>query len=158
LTNNITIGTVPSVKHRYGFLTILEALDMEESQKKSVIIAGGVVCLVAAAAITYKNMHRSTVASRIPANATTWLKCINPSCNAAYEMSEQEYFKRVQESDSTSMGPTPIHCEKCGKNTAYRAEKCEKCGLVFIRARVSPALGDKCPGCGYSKSEATKKK
>lgn len=131
---------------------------MEDSTRKSVMIAAIVVCLVAAVAIAYRSMRGSTGARRIPANATIWVKCVNPDCNAAYEMSEKEYFKQLQESKSSSMGPASIRCEKCGKNTAYLAEKCEKCGLVFIRERVSPKLGDKCPGCGYSKSEAAKKK
>jgi len=131
---------------------------MEESTKKTIMIVVVVVSLVAAGAITYMSRSKRGVV-RLPPNAMIWVKCTNTDCNTAYEISMKEYTERMQENTSmNTMGPTPIRCEKCGKNTAYLAEKCEKCGLVFIRERVPAALGDKCPGCGYSKSEAAGKK
>jgi len=124
---------------------------MEESTKKAIMIGVIVVCLVAAAIIYVKNMPRGG-RGRTSAGATTWLKCTNPDCGAAYEMSESEYIKWVQES-TYSMGPVPIRCEKCGEYSAYQAIKCEKCGTVFVMGTVPDDFADRCPECGYSKTE-----
>ena len=45
-------------------------------------------------------------------------------------------------------------CEKCGKESAFKAEKCEKCGKIFFAGAVPNDLADRCPECGYSKTEA----
>jgi predicted RNA-binding Zn-ribbon protein involved in translation (DUF1610 family) len=156
LTNNITIDTVPNIKYWYGFLTILEALDMEESTKKSVMLVVIVVCLVVAAAITYRSWGGKSL---IPVNKTVWIKCINPDCNATYEMSLGEYQKLLREAAANTMGLMAIRCEKCGKNTAYLAVKCPKCGFVYAEGMTPD---NRCPNCGYSavtkKTEAPKKK
>jgi predicted Zn-ribbon and HTH transcriptional regulator len=133
---------------------------MEDSTKKSVMIVVIVVCLAAAAAIIYMNRHGGGGGSGlVSAGNTVWIKCINPDCNAEYEISMKEYQKQFQESNSTSsMGLTPIRCKKCGKDSAYLAEKCPKCGFVFVREMYPPELGDKCPKCGYSPTEAAEKK
>lgn len=131
---------------------------MEDSKKKSIMIGIIVVCLVAAAAITYINRPKSDRSfDNIPADATIWMKCRNPACEAVYEMNEREYNKRVQ-IDEDSMKARPMRCEKCGEDSAYRAEKCEKCGFVFERGTVLGDLPDRCPECGYSKMEEESRK
>ncbi len=99
---------------------------MEESKKKSVMSAVIVVCLVAAAAITYMNTKGGGGTGGAPANATIQMKCRNPECNATYKMSEKEYQELALEKDSTSKGPVPIRCKKCGKDTVYRVEAAAK--------------------------------
>ena len=99
---------------------------MEENKKKSVMVAVIVVCLVAAAAITYMNTKGGGGTGPAQATETIQVKCSNPECNATYEMSEKEYQKQTQGKDATSMGPVPIRCKKCGKDTVYQVEAAEK--------------------------------
>jgi predicted RNA-binding Zn-ribbon protein involved in translation (DUF1610 family) len=123
---------------------------MEESTKKSVMLVVVVVCLVAAAAVAYMSWGGGK--GLIPAaSATVWIKCTNPDCNAAYEITEKEYQKQLREAVANTntmvMGPTPIRCEKCGKYTAYAAIKCPKCGFVFVSGMTPNEV---CPNCGWS--------
>jgi len=124
---------------------------MEESKKKLIMIGIIVVCLAAAAIIYVKNMSRDG-RGRTSAGATMWVKCTNPDCGAAYEMSESEHIEWVRES-AYSTGPVPIRCEKCGEDSAYQAIKCEKCGTVFVMGTVPDDFADRCPECGYSETE-----
>jgi predicted nucleic acid-binding Zn-ribbon protein len=56
------------------------------------------------------------------------------------------------------MGPMAVNCPKCNKKRAYMAEKCEKCGVVFVpNYQSGDESPDTCPGCGYSKYEEMSK-
>jgi predicted Zn-ribbon and HTH transcriptional regulator len=118
---------------------------MEESTKKLVMIVVVVVCLAAAADIAYKNLGGGK--GLIPTPATVWIKCTNPDCNAEYQMKREDYLKQVREVTAYTVGMTPIRCEKCGKDTAYLAIKCPKCGFVFVEGMTPD---DVCPNCGWS--------
>ncbi|GAI55337.1 unnamed protein product, partial [marine sediment metagenome] len=68
---------------------------------------------------------------------STWLKCRNIDCGAAYEMNLEEYHMFIQKNaDPRSPLPPPLVCKKCGEPSVYRAVKCEKCGSVFERGTV----------------------
>jgi len=124
---------------------------MEESKKKSIMIGIIVVCLAAAAIIYVKNMSRDG-RGRTAASETMWVKCTNPDCGAAYEISESEYIEWARES-AYSTGPVPMRCEKCGEDSAYQAIKCEKCETVFVMGTVTDDFADRCPECGNSETE-----
>jgi predicted Zn-ribbon and HTH transcriptional regulator len=134
---------------------------MEEGKKKMVMVAVAVICLLLAGVITAVRLMKpkaGTVDS-IPDSEMIWVKCINPKCNATYEMSLKKYMLAMQ-SDNTPLmdGATKfIKCEKCGKNSIVKAIKCEKCGYVFAEGEVPRDYYDRCPKCGYSKIEEAKK-
>jgi len=116
-----------------------------------------VVCLAAAAVIIGMQIAGGEQDSieTIPDDATIWVKCINPKCNATYEMSKKEFYQylRDHEEDApTGDGAIQLaRCKECGKESLMRAVKCEKCGEVFIENSVPGKLPDTCPKCGYSK-------
>lgn len=89
----------------------------------------------------------------------TWVKCTQ--CGATYQMGKKEYFEQLQEkakASPTRMLATPqLTCRECGKDGILRAVKCEQCGEVFFRNSVPADFADRCPKCGYSKTEATRK-
>ena len=96
----------------------------------------------------------------IPDEEMIWVKCNNPACKAEYQTSKKGYFKYVEE-HANPMAPTPppLVCEKCGEQSVYRAEKCMNpdCGIVFLRGAVPNDFPDRCPECGYSTTEETRK-
>jgi len=91
-----------------------------------------------------------------------WVKCSNPDCEEAYQMDKKVYFDSVEElvrQNPMSMQTPPLVCQKCGKENIYRAEKCEKCGLIFFRGAAGRGdFADRCPECGYSRSEEIRKR
>ncbi len=90
----------------------------------------------------------------------TWVKCNNPKCKAEYQMSEKEYFKSMEERFNPMARTVPaLTCEKCGKDSLFRACKCVNpaCGVVFFRDSVPNDLFDRCPECGHSETEDIRK-
>jgi len=135
---------------------------MEESRKKPIMIAVIVVCLVAAAFITFRGGSGGGDAlDDIPDDAMVWVKCNNPSCNAEYEMNEKKYYKLMREQpvDPDAPSAPPLTCEKCGKPSLYLAVKCGNpaCGIVFFKGAVSNDFADRCPKCRISKMEEERK-
>jgi hypothetical protein len=132
---------------------------MEDSKKKPIMIGVIVVCLVVAGLITFaRRGGGGSGLDAIPEGKMTWVKCNNPSCKAEYQMSEREYF-RIQQERLNPMARTapPIPCEKCGKDSLFRAIKCPYCGVVFFRDSVPNDLFDRCPECGKSETEEIRK-
>jgi len=130
---------------------------MEESKKKPIMIGVIVVCLAVAGIITYSRYSGSGGGvDDIPEGEMTWVKCNNPECKAEYQMSKKEYFKYIEE-NAQIMSPTapPLVCEKCGKQSCFRAEKCTNpdCGIVFFSGAVPNDFTDRCPECGRSETE-----
>ncbi|UCF43290.1 MAG: hypothetical protein JSV99_12090 [Planctomycetota bacterium] len=147
------------------------------NKKKLFMILIIIVCFALAAAITYKKDadYRKETAKRagietIDPNDLIWVKCTNTECNAEYETGKRAYFQYLQDNPPspaqfTAMmqdpmkNPTPgLICNECEQETAYRAEKCEKCALVFVRGAVRHDFADRCTACSYSKTEDLRKK
>jgi predicted RNA-binding Zn-ribbon protein involved in translation (DUF1610 family) len=107
---------------------------------------------------TYQNSHFSGIED-IPSSDMVWVKCLDPNCGAEYQMRKRDYFQYlVNHQDPMSIMAPAIVCNKCGKETVYRAEKCAKCGLVFRRSSIPHDFADRCPECGYSSTEDMRKK
>ena len=136
---------------------------MEDSKKKPIMIGVIVVCLIVAGLITFarRGSGGGGGLDAIPDDKMTWVKCNNPSCKAEYEMSEKDFFKAMEERFQPMARTTPaLTCEKCGKDSLFRAIKCENpaCGVVFFRDSVPNDLFDRCPKCGQSATEELRKK
>ena len=86
-----------------------------------------------------------------------WVMCNNPDCGATYQMDEREYFLQIRErigAYPTALQTPALACEKCGKESVYKAVKCEQCGKIVFSGAVPNDFVDRCPECGYSKTEA----
>ena len=89
-----------------------------------------------------------------------WVKCNNPKCGAVYQMDKKDYFEQIEEkmrANPMAMVTPPLTCKECGKQSLFRAVKCEKCGHVFFYGHDPTDFADRCPECGYSKTEAERK-
>lgn len=98
----------------------------------------------------------------IPEDKMIWVKCNDTQCNVEYKMSERQYFKGIAERiNPGSILVTPaLICMQCGKLSLYKAYKCGNpdCGLVFIAGSVPNDFPDRCPECGTSETEETRKR
>jgi len=137
---------------------------MEDSKKKPVMIAVIVVCLGIAGAVTFlRSGGDQGGINSLPDDKMTWVKCNNQQCKAEYEMSEKEYFKEIQEKqreNPAAMMSTPaLVCQKCGKPSVFKAEKCgnPSCGHVFFSGSVPNDFPDRCPDCKRSETEEIRK-
>jgi hypothetical protein len=87
-----------------------------------------------------------------------WVKCVDAKCGHMWQMDRKDYFQYLREhQDPMSLAAPAIVCPKCSKESGYRAEKCENCGLVFVRGGIPHDFADRCPQCGRSKTEDDRK-
>ena len=72
----------------------------------------------------------------------------------------QDYYQLVdtKQKEAGIGGVLPVTCKKCGKESILKAVKCEKCQAVFfyVFGNVED-YADRCPECGFSKSEDERK-
>jgi len=129
---------------------------MESKTKNALMVVVVLVCVGIAGAIFLSRSTSGGGAGRVP--KTTYVKCINPDCGATFEMDFDKYSKQLKEKikenpGAMMMGPVAIKCPECGKVTAFKATKCEKCGHIFIPGRntADGEYADTCPECGYSR-------
>ncbi len=108
---------------------------------------------------TMSNTRKRRIDS-IPNSEMIWAKCNDPNCKAEYQMGLKAYFKYIEE-HAIPMAPTapPLVCEKCRKQSGFRAEKCTNpdCGIVFFRGAVPKDFVDRCPDCKRSETEEKRK-
>jgi hypothetical protein len=135
---------------------------MEEGKKKVIMIGVIVACLALAAFITLgRRGGGSGSIADISPDEMLWIKCNNPNCKVEYEMSKQAFYKYVEENiDPMARVTPPVVCEECGKESGLRAEKCQNpdCGVVFFRSSVPGDHADRCPECGLSETEESRKR
>ena len=127
---------------------------MDDVLKKRLMIGITIGCLVLAIGITIKiNSGGSSSGSTGPIQ----MLCVNPKCGQAFELSEKEFSDMMSQNPGGGMPmlmETPVFkCTKCNEKSAYIAMKCEKCGNVFVPNYQTPDGFDKCPKCGFSKSQ-----
>lgn len=135
---------------------------MEESKRKSIMIGVIIACFVLAGVIIYKySIGPEVPGTEVLRGQKIWVKCSNADCGEAYQMDKKEFFdsmeKLVRQNPMEPQTP-PLVCEKCGEESIYRSEKCEKCGIVFFRHAAGRGdFADRCPECGYSSMEELRK-
>jgi hypothetical protein len=131
--------------------------------KNTVYLIVIVVCLVLAAVIAYKYIFSPGGGGidDISEDERTWVKCRNSECNAEYEIALKGYYKYMEENaDPLARSAPGLPCEKCGKNSAFIAEKCGNpdCAIVFTKGSVPNDFVDRCPECKRSETEEIRKK
>jgi hypothetical protein len=103
-----------------------------ENNKKNAIKVGIMVVCLSAAAVTFIKTSSQDSASTSLKGQKIWLKCTNEACGAEYQMDSEKFSNLVMEKTTAlysslqapaSMQTPALVCEKCGKETAYRAEK-----------------------------------
>ncbi|MDD5063220.1 MAG: hypothetical protein PHQ35_00470 [Phycisphaerae bacterium] len=130
---------------------------MEEGKKKIIMIGIIVACIVAAIVITVASQSGADggIAS-IKRGTMIWIKCRSPKCENTWQMDKKDYFEYIEKNRSGMTVPG-IVCPKCNEASGYRAEKCQKCDIIFERGTGND-LPDRCPKCGYSALEDMRKK
>ncbi len=132
---------------------------MEDSKKKPIMIGVIVGCLVLAGVITFATRSRSGGGLEdLERGVMYWVKCTNADCEHAWEMDRKDYFQYLKDhQDPMSMSAPGIVCPECGEESGYRAEKCAKCELIFMRGSVPHDFADRCPECSHSETERLRK-
>lgn len=94
------------------------------------------------------------------ADELLWVKCVE--CGQAYQMTKRDFFTQIEERAKSSPQPLPaapnLVCQKCGKEGILRAEKCPKCGHLFLWGSIPADFADRCPQCKFSRTENERKK
>ena len=135
--------------------------------KNTIAIVVSVFCFIAAALIVVKNVSRRPAgAEMLQTGEQVWMQCNAPDCEAVYQTDKRSYFMQVEgrrsadsRLENLSMAP-PVTCQDCGKVMARRAVKCEKCTHLFpygFRKGKQFDYADRCPMCGYSDLEQSRK-
>ena len=122
--------------------------------KKSLLLVLLVIVLGGAAVWLFMGRLRggSQGVQSIDPSERIWLMCTNPNCKAEYEVTKKAYFEFVEENRMGIQVPG-MECKECGKPSAFRAVKCEKCGHVFLYGARGLDFADRCPKCRHSKME-----
>lgn len=128
---------------------------MDDDKKKIIMISIIITCLGLAIAITYWTNYDSSFSYTVP------LLCSSPQCGEKTELNAKQLrdeMMKANKDSSTNSGPLAFVCSHCGKKTCYIAEKCVKCGFLFIPkydAKTREYI-NKCPKCGYDFTEEKK--
>jgi len=155
----------------------IRGIKMPPKSRKPIMIVIIVLCLALAVAIMYKKEADYKEQTSGPSGIETidpnnmiWVKCTNTDCQAEYQMGMKDYFLYLNDHlpspgefaamlQDPNKNPTPaLPCTKCQAESIYRAEKCEKCGIVFLRGSFKHDFADRCTACSYSKTEDRRKK
>jgi len=137
------------------------------SLSRPVMIGIAIVCIVSAIGITIMRSSGGRGIEDLPRGTMMWVKCANRECGAEYEIDQVDYFLfmeehegEVEEDGEGEEIAIPMVCEKCGKQSVYKAIKCEnpECGEVFFAGTVPEDFEDRCPECGFSKIEDMRKR
>ena len=133
---------------------------MEDSKKKKTMIIIVVACIALAGVITFMTQSGRDSGLKALEGQIQWVKCANPDCSAAYEMDKKEFHEYLRDhiNPANPMATPPLPCKECGKESIYKAVKCEKCGDIFFDGTVGANdYSDRCPKCGHSNNEELRK-
>lgn len=130
---------------------------MDEDKKKVVMIVIIVLCIGLAAGITYWTNRGSGPGKKI---SSIPMACANSKCGYTTELTIKEFNELMSKGrgdgvtpDPMFMGPAALECPECGEMSFFTANKCEKCGEIFLSNPDSRDYPDRCPKCGYSAME-----
>jgi predicted Zn-ribbon and HTH transcriptional regulator len=129
--------------------------------KNTIYVVTIVACIAVAIVVFVKTQSRSSggLESIKRGEEMYWVKCNNPKCKAEYQIDKRDYHEQIDEkmkSNPLSLRTPALICKQCGQPSVYKAIKCEKCGIVFFEG-TSTDFPDRCPECGYSKTETSRK-
>jgi predicted Zn-ribbon and HTH transcriptional regulator len=132
---------------------------MQEKQLKiALLVSTGITVILAAGFVieSFSGPGSSEIREAVQSSGI-WMLCENPDCEAAYEITVEEFANLVR-AKGVMLGPNVMSqlaftCKVCGQETAYRGMKCPKCGTLFIKEEVPGDYADRCPECGYSAIE-----
>jgi len=126
---------------------------MDDGMKKKFMIGIAGLCIILAIAVAFWMRPKTYDITSIDSKEMMWFKCTK--CGAAYQIGTKEYFQFLHDKGEPMVAP-PMICKKCGSESIYAAEKCDKCGEVFFQGSNLRDAPDKCPSCGYSAIESLK--
>jgi DNA-directed RNA polymerase subunit M/transcription elongation factor TFIIS len=131
---------------------------MEFSKKKWVMLVIIIGCLAVSGIIFFNNYSSHDVYDTMEGRSI-WMLCCNSKCGAAFEISEKDYYQFQKENNNpASLSSAPMMCDKCKEMSAFAAEKCPKCGNVFLPNSFPGDFADRCPKCKYSQTQESRKK
>ena len=110
---------------------------------KGAKIGIAVVLFLAAAVIFWRYTIRPDQIPDAEEARATWM-CSDDDCHHAFEMTIAEEAE-AQKLAGGQPWP-PAVCRKCGKRTAYHAQKCPECGTMYFGPEVEGWTGA-CPKC-----------
>jgi len=126
--------------------------------KKKILLIALACCLLLVVGIIWVTSSENLTGIPDLKGEMTWVKCSNPDCGISYEMPLRDYYQLVDKKQKEAGGMN-IVCKKCGKESLFKAVKCEKCQVVFFYVFGSVEdYADRCPECGFSKLEDASKK
>jgi len=129
--------------------------------KNTIYVIVIVVCLVLAVVIFRATRSGGgSGVEQLKRGEMMWVKCNNPDCKAEYQIDSKDYFTDIEQkvrANPLSLQTPALVCHKCGKESVFRAVKCENCGKMFFYGAVPNDSPDRCPDCKYSKTEAERK-
>lgn len=126
------------------------------NKKKRIQVAIIVVCLSATIMVIAYHLTGGPIGDTWEKGDVWLLLC--RKCRESWQMRRRDYFKYLaKHEDPNLLLPPGVVCPDCGEDGGYRAEKCGKCELIFIRGTAQNDFADRCPECGYSKTERLRK-
>lgn len=134
---------------------------MQEKQLKIALLVSVAVTVLLVAGFVIETLSSSGGGSEIRDAARAggiWMLCDNPDCEAAYEVTPEEFAELMKSKGPITLGPGVMSrltflCKECAQETAYRGMECPKCGVLFVKEPVVGDYADRCPECGYSAIE-----
>lgn len=136
---------------------------MDEDKKKILMIVVIIICIGLAGGITYWTNRDGAKSGKYVDNTITTLICTNPQCGQMIEFTAEELRNEIVKigasgTNQPGRGPLAFTCPHCGKKSCYIAEECPKCGEFFVPKYDGKDFPDRCPKCGYSSTEESRKK
>jgi predicted RNA-binding Zn-ribbon protein involved in translation (DUF1610 family) len=141
-------------------LFYLEVWTMQEKQLKIALLVSVAVTALLMVGFVIESFTDSSGGGVIGSirGGGIWMLCENPDCEAAYEVTQEEFNELLRSKGQILFGPGVMSrltfvCRECGQETAYRGMQCQKCGALFIPEEGTGDYPDRCPECGYSATE-----
>jgi len=130
---------------------------MEESGKKKLMLTILMICVGLAVAVTM--FTGGGIGG--DAGPSIQLLCANQECGHSFKVSTKKYNEMIadmmdkMDPEAGGQAMTVFYCPECDEKSLFVAIKCgnKTCGAVFFPAYGSQDRADRCPECGFSKSE-----